>query len=123
GVLLGLISSTTVLLPVLGLAGCITLSCCVCIAFCEGHLAATLLGVLCVYLLVNGILEQLILYPNLVGGSIGLTILETIIVVLLGGLFAGIPGMIFAVPAAAVIKSMIPKIYRIWSAPPEGKKT
>lgn len=122
GVLLGLISSTTVLLPVLGLAGCITLTVCTCIAFCEANLAATLIGVACVYLLVNGILEQLILYPNLVGGSIGLTILETIIVVLLGGLFAGITGMIFAVPAAAVIKYLIPKIYKIWSEEPEGKR-
>ncbi|MBR2365191.1 MAG: AI-2E family transporter, partial [Lentisphaeria bacterium] len=116
------ISSTTVLLPVLGLAGCITLTIGICIAFCEAHLAATLIGVLCVYLLVNGILEQLILYPNLVGGSIGLSILETIIVVLLGGLFAGIPGMIFAVPAAAVIKYMIPKIYHIWTNESEGKR-
>ncbi len=123
GVLLGLISSTTVLLPVLGLAGCITLTVCTCIAFCEANLAGTLIGVLCVYLLVNGILEQLILYPNLVGGSIGLTILETIIVVLLGGLFAGVAGMIFAVPAAAVIKYLIPKIYKIWSEEPEGKRS
>lgn len=122
GVILGLISSTTVLLPVLGLAGCITLSCTVCLIFCEAHLGATLIGVLLVYLLVNGILEQLILYPNLVGGSIGLSILETIIVVLLGGLFAGIPGMIFAVPAAAVIKYLIPRIYNIWIKPSEGKK-
>lgn len=124
GVILGMISCTTVLLPVLGLAGCVTLTICTCIAFCEVHLATTLVGVLLVYLVVNGILEQLILYPNLVGGSIGLSILETIIVVLLGGLFAGIPGMIFAVPAAAVIKYMIPKIYRVWSSPPpEGKKS
>lgn len=123
GVVLGLISSTTVLLPVLGLAGCITLSCTVCLIFCEAHLGATLIGVLLVYLLVNGILEQLILYPNLVGGSIGLSILETIIVVLLGGLFAGIPGMIFAVPAAAVIKYLIPRIYNIWIKPSEGKKS
>lgn len=123
GVILGMISSTTVLLPVLGLAGCITLTVCTCIAFCEVHLATTLVGVMFVYLVVNGILEQLILYPNLVGGSIGLSILETIIVVLLGGLFAGIPGMIFAVPAAAVIKYLIPRIYNIWSSPQKGKKT
>ena len=123
GVVLGLSSSTTVLLPVLGLAGCITLTCTVCLIFCEAHLGATLIGVLLVYLLVNGILEQLILYPNLVGGSIGLSILETIIVVLLGGLFAGIPGMIFAVPAAAVIKYLIPRIYNIWIKPSEGKKS
>ena len=64
---------------------------------------------------INGILEQLILYPSLVGNAIGLTTLETIIVVLLGGLFAGITGMIFAVPAAAVIKYLIPKIYSVWT--------
>ena len=59
----------------------------------------------------NPFLEQLILYPSLVGNAIGLTTLETIIVVLLGAIFAGITGMILAIPAAAVLKYLVPQIY------------
>jgi predicted PurR-regulated permease PerM len=47
-----------------------------------------------------------------VGASLGLTLLETIIVVLLGGIFAGIGGAIFGVPAASVFKYLSPRIYR-----------
>ena len=36
--------------------------------------------------------------------AIGLTLVETIIVVLLGAVIAGISGMILAVPAAALLK-------------------
>ena len=35
-----------------------------------------------------------------------------VIVVLLGGLFAGIAGMIFAVPVASVLKFLIPRLYQ-----------
>ena len=55
---------------------------------------------------------KLFLYPKLIGGAIELSTVETIIAVLLGGMAAGIPGMIFAVPAAAVLKYLIPKIYQ-----------
>ncbi|MBR7128026.1 MAG: AI-2E family transporter, partial [Lentisphaeria bacterium] len=68
-------------------------------------------GIIGIYLLHNGVTEQFILYPMVIGESLGLTTLETIIVVLLGGIFAGITGMIFALPAASVIKYLIPQIY------------
>ena len=42
-----------------------------------------------------------------------------IIAVLLGGLAAGIPGMILAVPAAAVLKYLVPKIYQSVRRPKE----
>ena len=62
----------------------------------------------------NGVIEQFFIYPAIIGESLGLTTLETIIVVLLGGILAGIPGMIFALPAASVIKYLVPQIYRCW---------
>lgn len=71
----------------------------------------------------NGIIEQMFLYPALIGGAIGLTALETIIVVLLGGLFAGITGMIFAIPAAAILKYLVPKIYSCWQPPVQEAST
>ena len=103
----------TILLPFIGPVASFALTFSICLAFCETHLLVTLIGVGVTYLLINGVLEQLFLYPTLVGGAIGLTTLETIIVVLLGGLLGGITGMILAVPAAAVLKYLIPKIYRI----------
>ena len=112
---LGIVAGLTILLPFIGPVASFVLTALMCIAFMDAHLATALIGISITYLIINGLLEQLILYPSLVGGAIGLTTVETIIVVLLGGLFAGITGMIFAVPAAAVIKYLIPKIYNVWS--------
>lgn len=112
--LLAVIAGLTILLPFLGPVGSFLLTSLVCITFGGSNTFGMLLGVCLTYLVINGILEQLFLYPSLVGGAIGLTTLETIIVVLLGGLFAGIAGMIFAVPTAAIIKYLIPIIYRVW---------
>lgn len=71
-----------------------------------------LLGIGLTYLIYNGIIEQFILYPSVIGESLGLTTLETIIVVLLGAIFAGVAGMIFAIPTASVIKYLVPQIYK-----------
>ena len=110
---LAILAGLTILLPFLGPVASFVLTFGVCIGFCESHLLVTLIGVSAAYVLINGILEQLILYPSFVGGAIGLSTIETIIVVLIGGLVAGITGMILAVPAAAVIKYLIPKIYEL----------
>ena len=110
---LGVLAGLTILLPFIGPLASFAATFTVCLTFCEGHLLMTLIGVGATYLLINAVLEQLFLYPTLVGGAIGLTTLETIIVVLLGGLIGGVTGMILAVPAAAILKYLIPKIYRI----------
>ena len=73
-----------------------------------------LLGIVGTYLIYNGVIEQFILYPAVIGESLGLTTLETIIVVLLGAIFAGIPGMILSIPAASVMKYLVPQIYKCW---------
>lgn len=112
--ILGVIAGSTILLPVIGPLASFLLTAGLCVAFVDSHLAVTLIGVGISYLVLHGIVEQLILYPYFVGESIGLTTLETIIVVLLGAMLAGITGMIFAVPAAAVLKYLIPEIYRVW---------
>ncbi len=75
-----------------------------------------LAGIIVTYLIYNGVIEQFILYPAVIGESLGLTTLETIIVVLLGAIFAGIPGMILALPAASIIKYLVPQIYHTWGA-------
>ncbi|MDR0932026.1 MAG: AI-2E family transporter [Victivallales bacterium] len=77
-----------------------------------------LAGIIVAYLIYNGVIEQFILYPAVIGDSLGLTTLETIIVVLLGAIFAGIAGMILALPAASVIKYLVPQIYHAWGSRP-----
>jgi predicted PurR-regulated permease PerM/uncharacterized tellurite resistance protein B-like protein len=108
---LGMLAGLTVLLPFLGpmISAALTLGTCVV----TGHADLTLLGLIVgTYVIMNGVIEQLFLYPAFVGEALGLNVLETMIVVLLGGLFAGLAGMIFAVPVASVLKFIIPRLYQ-----------
>ena len=82
-----------------------------------------IVGIICCYLIYNGIIEQFILYPLVIGESLGLTTLETIIVVLLGAIFAGIPGMILALPAASILKYLVPQIYHCFDPGTPPKRT
>ena len=110
--LLGVIAGLTILLPYIGPLASGTLTVLICLA--SGGAASgagVILLIVVVYIVMNGIVEQLVLYPTMVGNALGLTTLETIVVVLLGGYFAGLAGMIFAVPVASVSKYIIPKIY------------
>jgi len=110
-ILLGAIAGLTVLLPFLGPLISLVITIVVCLM--TGHADLTLcLSLVGLYFVMNSIIEQLFLYPALVGEALGLNVLETLIVVLLGGLFAGLAGMIFAVPVASVLKFLIPRLYQ-----------
>lgn len=114
-VVLGSIAGLTVLLPFLGPLASVVLTLLVCAA--TGDVSPGYLGLIVgVYFIMNMIVEQLFLYPAFVGEALGLNILETIAVVLLGGLLAGLAGVIFAVPAASILKYLIPKVYRTVSS-------
>ena len=110
---LGLIAGMTILLPFLGPVASFILTIIVTLIF-SPTVTLPLIGICFAYLLINGLLEQFFLYPTLVGEAIGLTTLETIISVLAGAAVAGISGMIFAVPAAALLKLLIPLVYRAY---------
>jgi predicted PurR-regulated permease PerM len=113
--ILGAIAAVGILLPYIGPISSALLT--VLVTLAVGGADATVLqivGALAVYLIHNGIIEQFFIYPWIIGESLGLSTLETIIVVLLGGILAGIPGMIFAMPVASVIKYLVPQIYRCW---------
>ncbi|MCH2208406.1 MAG: AI-2E family transporter [Lentisphaerales bacterium] len=112
--ILGGIAGLTVLLPFLGpmASAVITLGVCVVTG---GASPALLVTIVIFYGIMNMVIEQLFLYPAFVGEALGLNTLETIAVVLLGGLMAGLTGVIFAVPAASIIKYLIPKIYNTLS--------
>lgn len=112
--ILAAIAAVGILLPYLGPISSALLTVLVTLAAGGGTSSLQIAAILGVYLLHNGIIEQFFIYPWIIGESLGLTTLETIIVVLLGGILAGIPGMIFALPAAAVIKYLVPQIYRCW---------
>ena len=108
---LGMVAGLTVLLPFLGplISMALTIGVCLVTGDASLNLCLTLVGV---YFVMNSIIEQLFLYPALVGEALGLNVLETLIVVLLGGYFAGLAGMIFAVPVASVLKFLIPRLYQ-----------
>ena len=107
---LGIIAGCGIALPYLGpvISCCLTLLVTIIMGGASGEL---LLAIIIAYLIYNGLIEQFILYPAVIGDSLGLSTLETIIVVLLGAIFAGIPGMIFSLPTASVAKFIIPQIY------------
>ena len=109
--ILALIAGSTILLPFLGPVLAALLSVAVTILFAQGGIVMPVIGIAVAYLLIHVILEQLLLYPLLVGEAIGLTLVETIIVVLLGAVVAGVSGMILAVPAAALLKLLVPLFY------------
>jgi predicted PurR-regulated permease PerM/uncharacterized tellurite resistance protein B-like protein len=111
--LLGALAGCGILLPYIGpiISCAVTLLVTLAAGDCTG--TQFVMIVIC-YLIYNGIVEQFILYPAVIGESLGLTTLETIIVVLLGAIFAGIPGMILALPTASVAKYLVPRIYDCW---------
>lgn len=111
---LGLLAGCGIALPYLGpVISCLTT---LLVTIAAGSASAEMLiAIIVCYLIYNGIVEQFILYPAVIGESLGLSTLETIIVVLLGAIFAGIPGMIFALPTASIAKYLIPQIYHGFS--------
>ena len=118
--LLGLLAGCGILLPYIGPIVSCALTLLVTLAS-GGCTGTQLTLILICYLIYNGIIEQFILYPAVIGESLGLTTLETIIVVLLGAIFAGIPGMILALPTASVVKYSVPRIYKCWN-PQKGEQ-
>ncbi len=112
GLILGLIAGCTILLPYIGPMLSALLTIIICLTLGDMSMIQILLVVLS-YIFMTGILDQLFIYPAVVGGSLGLNELETIVVVLLGGMLFGITGMIFAVPATSIIKYLIPEIYKL----------
>ena len=117
--LLGPLAGCGILLPYIGPVLSAALTVLVTLAVGGSEVSGLqVIGILAAYLIYNGVIEQFILYPAVIGDSLGLTTLETIIVVLLGAIFAGIAGMILALPAAAVIKYLVPQIYKCWGTHP-----
>ena len=52
-------------------------------------------------------IENQFIYPHVVGNSVGLSALWTLVAVLVGGNFFGLLGMIFFIPLTAVIYNLV----------------
>ena len=111
--IVGLVAGFTVLLPYIGPVLSLALTCLVCLLLGSGGMLQIVI-VIILYLFMNGIVEQLFIYPAIVGTALGLNECETIVIVLLGGILAGIPGLIFAVPVVSILKYLIPEIYHMY---------
>lgn len=113
-VVLGILSGCTIFVPCIGpvlVFGTAFLAMCTA----PSVSAFQILGVAVTYILVWGALENLFLYPKLVGGRLGLTFIETLSVVLLGGYLFGLLGLLLALPVAAILKYLIPQVWRCWA--------
>jgi len=69
------------------------------------------LGAVTLIYLVIWTFEWIVLYPRFVGTSLNLSFLEIIMAVLLGGIFVGVTGALFAIPTASVLKYLVPRLY------------
>ncbi len=113
-VVLGIIAGFTILLPFLGpLASIMITGCTYLVLYPDDPRLAVMLFIIAVIYAVMNVVENLILVPGVVGERLKLDSVETVIAVLLGWLWAGVPGMLLAVPAAAVIKYLVPQIYTV----------
>jgi predicted PurR-regulated permease PerM len=57
-----------------------------------------------------------VITPRAVGGRIGLSAVGVIFSLSLGGSLLGYPGLLLAVPFAAVLKAMLPRILATYTA-------
>jgi predicted PurR-regulated permease PerM len=66
------------------------------------------------FLLVGFVFDHLI-YPQMVGSSVGLNGVVSLFVILCGGALFGLPGMILAFPLAGAVKVMLERLLRVTS--------
>lgn len=104
GFLIGIATGLTSIIPfvgsILGFIAAMTLA----LANFTGF--EIVIGVVVIFAIVQG-LEGLVITPKLVGDKVGLGVLPTMLALIIGGNLLGFAGMIVAIPAAAILKSII----------------
>lgn len=70
------------------------------------------------YIVIALMFDQ-ILYPQLVGGSVGLNKVVSVFVILCGGALFGLPGMILAFPLAGSVKVILDRLIKLTSTSAE----
>lgn len=71
------------------------------------------------YLIVGWIFDHLI-YPQMVGNSVGLSPVVSMFVIFCGGALFGLPGMLIAFPLAGSVKVILDRLIRFTSTSQEG---
>jgi predicted PurR-regulated permease PerM len=71
------------------------------------------------YLVVGWIFDHLI-YPQMVGNSVGLSPVVSMFVIFCGGALFGLPGMLIAFPLAGSVKVILDRLIRVTSTSTEG---
>ena len=66
----------------------------------------TVVAVVVVFVVIQA-LEGLVITPKLVGDKVGLGVLSTMLALIIGGNLFGFVGMMVAIPAAAILKSIL----------------
>lgn len=102
GLLIGIASGLLNIVPYLGVA--LGLGASLVMAAVDSSGWGTVAAVLAVFAVAQ-LLESLFITPRIVGDKVGLGPVETIVALILGGEFAGLPGMILAIPLAGCLKA------------------
>lgn len=89
------------------------------IAFSMGSPWAYAMVVVACYAVIGLIFDQLV-YPQVVGGSVGLSGVINIFVILSGAALFGLPGMILAFPLAGSIKVILDRLIKVTSVQGEA---
>jgi predicted PurR-regulated permease PerM len=75
--------------------------------------------VMIVYLVVGWIFDHLV-YPQMVGNSVGLSPVVSMFVIFAGGALFGLPGMLIAFPLAGSVKVVLDRLIKVTSTSVEG---
>lgn len=104
GFLIGILTGLLSFIPYVGFITGVLLSLLMTIANFQGF--PQLMGLLVVFGLVQA-LESFVITPRLVGNSVGLTPLVSLLALLIGGNVLGLLGMLIAIPTAAFLKIIL----------------
>lgn len=101
GLLIGIFSGLLNIVPYLGVALGLGISLVMTAVDFSGW--GSVIGVLAVFAAAQG-LEGFVITPRIVGDKVGLSPVETIVALIVGGEWGGMPGMILAIPVAGCLK-------------------
>jgi len=104
GFLIGFVGGLVNFIPYVGFF--LGLSSALIVALADGGDVVLIGSIIAAYLAIQT-LEGFVITPNLVGNKVGLNAFVTILVLIIGGNLFGLPGMLLAIPTAAILKEVL----------------
>jgi len=104
GILIGIITGALTFIPYVGFSIGMALG--IIVAFSMGNGLGYVALVLAIFM-IGQALESFVITPKLVGNNVGLTALESILILIIFGNLFGFAGMLIAIPTGAVIKTVL----------------